>query len=45
LNSRDLSPNITETGILIYEISLNVEGYYLVTGKSETDEVYKIRLF
>lgn len=40
----DLSLSIKETGYLVYEIPTDAMSYFLVVGKSGTNELYKIIL-
>ncbi len=42
IDYRDLAPSIKETGLLVYEIPTDSIGYFLVVGKSGTNELYKI---
>ncbi len=44
LNYVDLSPSITQTGNLLYEVPENAIGYGLLIGKAGTDNWYKIVL-
>ncbi len=44
LNVRELSPGITETGILVYEIPQDSTSYSIVVGKGGTSEIYRVRL-
>lgn len=44
LNVRKLSPNIKESGFLIYELPKDATSYSLVVGKAGTNEVYKVLL-
>ncbi len=36
----DLAPNIKQTGYLVYNVPQDAAGYYIVTGKSGTNDVY-----
>jgi hypothetical protein len=44
LNVRELAPDITERGVLVYEIPEDARSYSLITGKAGTDEMYRINL-
>lgn len=42
LNSRELSPDVEESGVIVYEVPKDSNSYSIVVGKSGTDEVYHI---
>jgi len=44
LNVRELTPSITESGVIVYEIPKDVINYSLLAGKGGTNEIYKINL-
>lgn len=44
LNSRELAPSITQTGVLVYEIPSDATSYSLVVAKGGAEEIYKIIL-
>ncbi len=44
LNVRELAPDITENGVLVYEIPKDAENYSLMIAKGGTNEIYKISL-
>jgi len=44
LNLRDLSPSISENGILVYEIPLDSVTYDLATTHADTNETYLVKL-
>jgi hypothetical protein len=44
LNYRELSPSISETGSLVYELPSDATGYSLLVAKAGTKELYKIAL-
>lgn len=44
LNYASLSPSVTETGVLVYEVPTNATSYNLVTSKEGTKDLYEIKL-
>ena len=44
LTMRNLSPDLVENGVLVYEMPSDATNYNLVIGKSGTDEIYKVIL-
>lgn len=44
LNSRDLPPSITETGVIVYEIPTDATSYSILTNKVGTKIMYKLLL-
>lgn len=44
LSGRDLSPDITENGMMVYEIPEGSTGYYIPFGKAGTNETYNVSL-
>lgn len=44
LDYRELAPSIKETGYFVYELPEDAINYYIVMGKAETNDIYKIIL-
>jgi len=44
LNVKDLSPSITETGVIVYEIPSDSTSYSILSNKVGTKELYKVVL-
>lgn len=44
LNVRDLSPSISENGVMVYEIPQDAKSYSIMTGKAGTSQIYKVVL-
>lgn len=44
IDARDLAPNITENGNMVFEIPQDAESYTMNIGKAGTNEIYSIKL-
>lgn len=41
---RELSPNIPETGVIVFQIPKTVDSYQLLTAKANSNDIYRVEL-